>query len=145
MQYEVLIDMHEAGYALYRALDAAKKAAASAGDVPDELAVGAGNDGVIPPSISLNAAEMTSNQKALLLTAIDQWVSKQPSEEAARRMTEIEADLDRTRFAWTGANEVNTPTHMRIRGPALIIEFLSTGGRARSGRGTTTPSIEIRT
>ena len=135
IEYEVLIDLHEAGYALYTALDAGQKAAADAGNVPEELFTGAGNDGVIPPVIGLNAAQMTANQKALLLDTVKQWVSIQPAENAARRMAEIEADLDGTNFAWTGAKGVNTPTYMMIQGPTLIIEFLSTGGSVRSGRG----------
>ena len=133
--YEVVIDMHRAGYALYAALDAAQKAAADAGEVPDELLTGPGKDGVVPPAIGLSAAEMTANQKALLLASIKQWVSIQPSENARRRMAEIEADLDRTSFAWTGASEVNVPTYMIIQGPALIIELLSTRGNVRSGKG----------
>ena len=44
---------------------------------------------------------MTVNQKALLLAAIKEWVSIQPSENAVPRMAEIEADLDRvTPVTW---------------------------------------------
>ena len=135
VEYEVVIDMHRAGYALYTALDAAQKATADAGAVPERLLTGPGKDGVIPAAIGLSAAEMTANQKALLLAAIDRWVSIQPSENAARRMAELEADLDRTSFAWTGANEVDTSTYMIIQGPTLIVELLSRGGSVRSGRG----------
>ena len=78
---------------------------------------------------------MTASQKALLLAAIKPWLSIQPSENAVPRMAEIEADLDRTSFAWIGANEVNTPAYMTIRGPTVIIELLLTGGNVRSGKG----------
>lgn len=78
---------------------------------------------------------MIANQRALLLAAIEQWVSIQPSERAVRRMAEVEADLDRTHFAWTGAGEANTPAYMIIQGPALIIELLSTDGNVRGGQG----------
>ena len=76
---------------------------------------------------------MASDQKAMLLAAINQWVSIQPGENAVRRMAQIEAELDQTNFAWTGSNEANTPTYMIIQGPTLIIELLSTGGNV--GRG----------
>ena len=128
VEYEALVDMHRAGYALYSALDAAQKAAANADNVPREIRTGPGKDGVIPPTIGLRAGEMTANQKALLLTAINRWVSIQPSENAVRRMAELEADLDRTYFAWTGTGEVNTRAYMRIQGPTLIIELVSRGG-----------------
>ena len=91
---------------------------------------------------------MASDQKAMLLAAINQWVSIQPGENAVRRMAQIEAELDQTNFAWTGSNEANTPTYMIIQGPTLIIEIiqgptliielLSTGGnvgRNASGQG----------
>ena len=128
VEYEALVDMHRAGHALYSALDAAQKAAADAGNVPREIRTGPGKDGVIPPTIGLSAGEMTANQKALLLTAINRWVSIQPSENAVRRMAELEADLDRTYFAWTGTHEVNARAYMRIQAPTLIIELVSRGG-----------------
>ena len=81
---------------------------------------------------------MASDQKAMLLAAINQWVSIQPGENVVRRMAQIEAELDQTNFAWTGSNEANTPTYMIIQGPTLIIELLSTGGnvgRNASGQG----------
>ena len=138
VDYEAVIDMHLAGYAVFAALDSAQKAAADAGKVPKDVLTGPGNDGVIPPAIGLSAAEMAADQKAMLLAAINQWVSIQPAENAVRRMAQIEAELDQTNFAWTGSNEVNTPTYMIIQGPTLIIELLSTGGnvgRNASGQG----------
>lgn len=126
--YEAVVDMHRAGYALYEALDEAQKAAADAGGVPDELAAGAGKDGLVPPAMGLSAAAMSPDQRALLLAAIEKWVSIQPAASAARRMAEIAAGLPRTRFAWTGTDAVNAPAYMRIQGPALLVELLSTGG-----------------
>ena len=128
VEYEAVVDMHEAGSALYGALDSAQKAAADAGAVPRDVRTGPGKDGVVPPTIGLSAAEMNAKQKALLLAAIDRWVSIQPSENAVRRMAELEAELDRTHFAWSGADEVNGKAYMVIQGPTLIIELVSRGG-----------------
>ena len=140
VDYEAVIDMHLAGHAVFAALDSAQKAAADAGEVPEDVLTGPGNDGVIPPAIGLSAAEMTSDQKAILLAAINQWVSIQPAENAVRRMAQIEAELDQTSFAWTGSKEVNTPTYMVIQGPTLIIELLSTGGNV--GRNASSPVMK---
>ena len=85
-------------------------------------------DGFVPPTIGLVASKMTANQKTLLLAAIDRWVSIQPPGDAARRMAELEADLDRTYFAWTGTHDENARAYMRIQGPTLIIELVSRGG-----------------
>ena len=129
MEYEALVDMHRAGYALYSALDAAQRAEADAGRVPRDVRTGPGRDGFVPPEIGLVAAEMTANQQTLLLAAIDRWVSIQPSEDAVRRLAELEADLDRTYFAWTGNSDEDARAYMRIQGPTLIIELVSRGGK----------------
>jgi len=120
--------MHLAGYAVFTALDASQQAASDAGDVPRDILTGAGEDGTIPPVIGLPASNMTEGQKTLLLAAIKEWVSVQPDENASPRMEELAAGIDRISYAWTGTDEVNTPTYMRIQGPTLIIEMLSTGG-----------------
>ena len=136
--YEAVIDMRRAGHALYETLGPTQKAAAAAGEAPEELYTGAGKDGVVPPAIGLSASEMSPDHGTLLLAAIEKWVAIQPAGAAARRMAETESDLDRTRFARTGSDAVNTPTCMRIRGPAPIVELLSTGGNVganASGRG----------
>lgn len=126
--YEVVRDMHLAGYALYQALEPEQQEVADAGSVPEEVLTGAGNDGVIPPVIGLSASEMTLAQLDLLVAAIELWVSVQPAEDASRRMAEIRDELGSVHFAWTGGDKVNTPTYMVIQGPSLIIELLSTGG-----------------
>ena len=128
VEYEALVDMHRAGYELFSSLQASQKAAAGPGRVPRDVRTGPGKDGLVPPTIGLVAAKMTPNQQALLLAAIDRWVSIQPSENALRRMAEIEADLDRTYFAWAGTSDANARAYMRIQGPSLIIELASRGG-----------------
>lgn len=128
VDYKAVIDMHLAGHAVYAALDEMQKAAADAGRVPEDVLTGPGNDGVIPPVIGMSAAKMSKAQKDLLLAAIAEWVRVQPDENASKRMDEIEAGLDEISFAWVGNDSVNTPTYMRIQGPTLIIELLSTGG-----------------
>ncbi|MDE2912015.1 MAG: DUF3500 domain-containing protein [Paracoccaceae bacterium] len=130
VEYESVVDMHRAGHALYAALNTAQQAAARGRFRvgPGEVRTGPGRDGYIPETIGLSAAEMTARQKALLLAAIDRWVSIQPSENAVRRMAELEADLDRLYFAWSGSDKINRRAYMRIQGPTLIIELVSTGG-----------------
>jgi hypothetical protein len=132
VDYQAVRDMHLAGYAVYQSLDEAQQLAADAGHVPNDVLTGPGKDGVIPARIGLSAAEMSAKQKALLLDAIHEWVVIQPNENAAPRMAELAAELDQIVFAWTGTDAVNTPTYMRIQGPTVIIEMLSTGGNVGS-------------
>ena len=128
VDYEAVRDMHLSGYAVYTALNADQQALAEAGTIPEDVLTGPGQDGTIPPVIGLSASEMDDDQKALLLATINEWVSIQPDENATPRMAELAEGLDEISFAWTGTDEVNTPTYMRIQGPTLIIEMLSTGG-----------------
>lgn len=128
VDYEGVRDMHLSGYAVYTALSSDQKTAADAGTVPEDVLTGPGKDGTIPPVIGLSAAKLDAEQKVLLLAAIQEWVSIQPSENAEPRMAELADGIDEISFAWTGTDEVNTPTYMRIQGPTLIIEMLSTGG-----------------
>ncbi|MEM9155340.1 MAG: DUF3500 domain-containing protein, partial [Cyanobacteria bacterium P01_F01_bin.33] len=114
VEYEAGIDMHLAGYAVFSALDADQQAAANAGDIPQDILTGPGQDGIIPPAIGLNASKMTNEQRMLLLAAIKEWVSIQPAENAEKRMAQLENELDRISYAWVGNDEVNTPTYMRI-------------------------------
>jgi hypothetical protein len=128
VDYEAVRDMHLAGYAVFTALDAARQEVAKAGTIPEDVLTGPGEDGTIPPVIGLAASDMTPEQQMLLLSAINEWVSVQPNESAVQRMEELTAGIDQISYAWTGTDEVNTPTYMRIQGPSLIIEMLSTGG-----------------
>lgn len=131
-RYEVGYDMHLAGYAAFSALDAGQQALAAAGTVPENVLTGPGKDGVVPPVIGLAASAMSPQQKDLLTETIRKWVSILPKEDAERRMAEVSAELEQITFAWTGTDELNTPTYMRIQGPSLIIELLSTGGNVGS-------------
>ena len=132
VDYEAVRDMHLSGYAVYSALDAEQQAAADAGAIPEDVLTGPGQDGTIPRVIGLPAADMDAEQRTLLLAAINEWVSIQPDENAVPRMAELSDELNDISFAWSGTDEVNTPTYMRIQGPTLIIEMLSTGGNVGS-------------
>ncbi|PWE53441.1 hypothetical protein DEM27_26200 [Metarhizobium album] len=135
-EYEAVVDMHRAGHAVYQTLDDDQKEQADAGSVPGDVQAGPGDDGYIPHRIGMSASEMSAPQRAALLNAIQMWVEIQPERNAAARMQEIEAQLDQVHFAWRGTDEVNTPVYMRIQGPTLIIELVSTGGNVgRNARG----------
>jgi len=136
VDYEAVRDMHLAGYAVFAALDPEQQAAADAGKAPRDVLTGRGKDGQIPDAIGIAASEMNGEQQGLLLAAIAEWVSIQPEENAEPRMAELADGIDGLSFSWTGTDEVNTKTYMRIQGPTLIIELLSTGGNvARSAEG----------
>lgn len=99
VDYQVVRDMHLAGYALFTALDAAQQSAADAGMIPRDVLTGPGADGTIPDLIGLSAADMSPEQRALLLATISEWVSVQPDANADLRMTELRENIDEIHFA----------------------------------------------
>ena len=124
--------MHLAGWALYDALDAGQKEAATLTSVPRDISTGPGNDDVVPPVAGIAGADLTEAQQQLLLATIEKWVGVQPDENAEVRMVEIAAELDQVHFAWVGDKEVNTDAYFRIQGPSLVIEMLSYSGNVGS-------------
>lgn len=128
IDYESIVDMHHSGHALFQLLSDSQQAEADAGRVPRDIVTGPGRDGHIPTPIGISASVMTPNQRLALLETISLWVTIQPGENASTRIDEIKTDLDKTYFAWSGTTEVNTPVYLRIQGPSLIIELVSTGG-----------------
>jgi hypothetical protein len=83
---------------------------------PDE------NVRVLEPE-GIPASEMTADQRALLLNVIREWAGIANNAAAEERMSEIEANLDETYFAWEGPTENGEPVYYRITGPTLHIEF----------------------
>ena len=126
--FEVLYDMHLAGYAIFDSLDSEQQKEAAAKKVPKNLLTGPKKDGFIPQRIGISATNFTETQQEFLLKAIEKWVKIQPKESANSRMKEIETEIDSISFAWIGSDEISIPAYMRIQGPTLIIELLSTGG-----------------
>lgn len=128
VEYRVLVGLHEAGYAVYESLSALQKDAAGAGPIPRDIVTGPGEDGFIPRRVGLSANSLNDHQRTLLMSAISKWVHLQPDENANLRMTQLAHDIEEIHFAWSGNNIFNEPAYMRIQGPSLIIEMLSTGG-----------------
>ena len=83
---------------------------------PDE------NVRVLEPE-GIPASEMTPEQQALLLDVIREWAGIASDAAAEAKMSEIEANLGETYFAWEGPTTNGEPTYYRITGPTLHIEF----------------------
>ena len=149
VDYEAVIDMHLAGYAVFAALDVAQKAAADAGEVPEDVLTGPGNDGVYPSGYrperrrngigseghASSCHQSVGSRSSLLRMLCAVWHRSRPN-------------WDQTNFAWTGSNEVNTPTYMIIQGPNVdhrsFFRQVAMSAGTLAAKGTITPSIEIR-
>lgn len=122
----------DAAFALIAALEPAQRTTAIIGQTFIDLVLGPGQDGrtVAPEGIrgnTLNAA-----QKALLVALIRTRVGMLNDEDAALKMTEIEAALDDTYFAWAGPTAAGSAAYFRVTGPKLFMEYSpqSMGGTA---------------
>ncbi|MDQ3708462.1 MAG: DUF3500 domain-containing protein [Actinomycetota bacterium] len=83
---------------------------------PDE------NVRVLEPE-GIPASEMTADQQTLLMEVVREWAGIANEGAAEERMSEIEANLDETYFAWEGPTMNGEPVYYRITRPTLHIEF----------------------
>ena len=72
----------------------------------------------------LAAAEMTGEQKELLLALITEYVNQVRTDVARERLDEIkEKGLDHFRIVWAGATDRSRDHYYRIHGGTFLIEF----------------------
>ena len=121
------------GLALLNSLDADQRKAAILDYEVGDLMLGPGQDGRTIVPEGLKVSTMSAKQRALLLDVVREWAGIVNDDAARPRMREIEADLDRTFFAWSGPTTAkpgeNIAAYYRIQGPHLVIEYAPQGGR----------------
>jgi len=114
-------------FALLQSLDAKQRDQAVLKYRVADLVLGPGQDGKTIQPEGLRASAMNPEQRTALLDVISEWAGILQQEAAAARMAEIEASLDETWFAWSGATDVapgsNITAYYRIQGPTLLIEY----------------------
>lgn len=118
MQSEV-----DRAFRLLHSLDVDQRARTVLGERRQGFVAGPGNDDAVPEKIGIRGSRLTPDQRQQLRDLIAEWVHLLPAQSAERRMTEIEASLPETHFAWFGETEDNSPVYFRIHGPTILIEF----------------------
>lgn len=79
----------------------------------------------------LQAAMMSSKQKALLQRLIDEYLSRMPEDVAAERARKLkQAGIDMVFFAWAGGTAKGDPHYYRIQGPTFLVEYDDTQNEA---------------
>ena len=121
--YRPLVNKVDKGLALVNSLDSKQQSVAIISSEQGDMVAGAGNDGVVPEQAGIVAAGLTSEQQTMLLDLIGEWVNNLPAPAATARLAAIEADFERTTFAWTGSIDKASNIYYRIQGPTLLIEF----------------------
>jgi hypothetical protein len=113
--------------ALLSALDEGQRKQAILAYRVADLVLGPGKDGRTIQPEGLKASAMTAEQRSMLLDLIAEWSGIVHESAAAPRRAEIEAGLNDTWFAWSGATTApagrNVTAYYRIQGPNLVIEY----------------------
>ncbi|HTO51209.1 MAG TPA: DUF3500 domain-containing protein [Burkholderiales bacterium] len=133
----VFVPEAQAGLSLVRALDESQSTKAVLRrsilpeDLPEELkhlvdgrmVAGAFKDNAVIPYAGVRGDELSDAQRRLLLTLVGTYVGWARDGHAAVKMTEVEAHLDETHFAWMGATGDDGPFYYRVQSPVVLIEF----------------------
>jgi hypothetical protein len=84
---------------------------------------GAFQDNAVIPAEGLSGADMSADQRRLLLELIDDHLALLPDGPRRARLRDVEAHLDDTRVCWIGGSERSTPFYFRVQGPTILVEF----------------------
>ena len=90
-------------------------------------------DNITIPYRGLAAADMTPMQRDGLMGLAALFVRNLRDGYAAVKMTEVEAHLDETHFAWIGDTDEDAVFYYRIHSPVILIEFDHQGPIALDG------------
>ncbi len=80
-------------------------------------------DNVVLDYAGINASQLTKAQRAQLIDLVGLYVGNMDEGHAKVRMSEVEAHLDETYFAWVGGTEEGAVFYYRIHSPVILIEF----------------------
>ena len=114
--------------ALLDSLSEAQRAEAIiGGTAPPDVFSGNQRKAAILEDRGVPYAELTTEQRGLLLAIIDEYASVQPKAVAEARIARLrKAGLDRIRFAWMGGVSRGEPHYYRLQGPTFLIEYDNT-------------------
>ena len=118
---------NDKAFALINALNGDQKKQATLSLEARNLVLGPGEDGKTTAPEGVRVSSFTPAQRATLVSLVREWVDILSAEAAAAKMTEIEAGLSDTYFAWAGPTTNGQGAYFRIQGPAVFIEYAPQG------------------
>jgi len=121
----ILQDEQSAGLAMVRALDARQRGRAvlETAKNGNNILTQAFSDNVVLDYAGIRVSSFSDAQKRQLLDLVGLYVGHMREGHARARMSEIEARLDDTYFAWIGGTEDDSVYYYRIHSPVVLIEF----------------------
>jgi hypothetical protein len=121
----ILQEEQEAGLDMLKALDEAQRnrAVLSVSKTGNNNLTEAFKDNVVLDYAGVPVRSFSAAQKRQLLALIGMFVFNMRQAHARVRMTEVEAHLDSTYFAWIGGTGDDAVFYFRIHSPVILIEF----------------------
>src|SRR5690606_35728189 len=81
------------------------------------------SDNIVLDYAVIRASSLTAEQKRQLLDLVAVYVHNMREPHARVRMSEVEAHLDDTYFAWIGGTDDDSVFYYRVHSPVILIEF----------------------
>ena len=133
-ELQPLAGIYEAAFAFYDSLTDDQLAAMYQGEEVAAMVCAPGSTCDFPTGTGLSGADLTDEQKQLLLDVAAGWVGLSDEETTADALSTIEATLDETYVSWSGATTYDMTQgdgiYFQISGPDVYIEFASQQGSA---------------
>jgi len=117
---------------LLASLDAAQQARVIIdAEAPPDIVTQAEPRVIIDSPTGLGAADMTEDQRELLINVVVEYTSRMPDDVADTRMNQIEKDgKGHIHFAWAGSVNPGKGHYYRLHGPSFLIEYDNTQNNA---------------
>jgi Protein of unknown function (DUF3500) len=80
-------------------------------------------DNVVLDYAGVRATDLSASQREDLLSLVGAYVGNMDDGHARVKMTEVQAHLDDTHFAWIGSTDDTGVFYYRIHSPVILIEF----------------------
>jgi hypothetical protein len=93
------------------------------GNRPINLLLGPGEYGTVVAPEGISAADLTDEQKALLLDVIVARLGFINDDDFDAIMSRIEAEFDQAYFGWWGPLNVLGAAYFRVTGPSIVMEY----------------------
>ncbi|EWC64622.1 hypothetical protein UO65_0229 [Actinokineospora spheciospongiae] len=133
-QVQPFADIHTTAFAFYNSLTDEQKTTLYQGEDVANMVCAPGSTCDYPTGTGLSGADLTDEQRQLLLDVIANWVGLADEETTADALAKIEATLDTTYVNWSGATTYDMTQgngiYFQISGPNAYIEFAAQQGSA---------------
>lgn len=84
---------------------------------------GAFQDNRIIPYEGIQVSAFTSAQKRQLMDIVTAFIGYLPAAPLGAKLSQVEAELDRTYWSWIGGHGEEDPFYYRVQSPVLMVEF----------------------